>query len=329
MRTDRRNESISPIVHVRRLANRTARRAAEKLENIGSKLRGRNWGKTAAGRALIDAVLYPADIFKVASRYKDTFGRYPRLLRPSTFNEWLQTAKLIRRKRRYTQFADKLSVRDFVRERVGEEVLPRIYWSGTNLWDARQLSLPQKFAVKSNHGSGMNLLVSDRETFDWQEAQNLTQQWLASDYSKGVGEWQYRWIEPKIFIEEFLEDSAGQVPVDYKLFCFRGRVELIQVDCDRFTHHTRLMLDRRFNVLPFEFMYPKPDQTIYKPECLDQMIRIAETLSENEPFLRVDMYDLGRPIFGELTLHPEAGLGHFSPSEWDERLFAMLRMGNA
>ena len=54
------------------------------------------------------------------------------------------------------------------------------------------------------------------------------------------------------------------------------------------------------------------------------MREIAEVLAAGEPFLRVDLYDLGKPVFGELTLHPEAGIGQFAPPQWDERLGSLL-----
>jgi hypothetical protein len=54
------------------------------------------------------------------------------------------------------------------------------------------------------------------------------------------------------------------------------------------------------------------------------MVEIAECLSTGERFLRVDLYDLGQPFFGEITLTPEAGLGQFEPKEWDKRLGDLL-----
>ena len=42
-----------------------------------------------------------------------------------------------------------------------------------------------------------------------------------------------------------------------------------------------------------------------------------ERLADREPFVRVDLYDVGKPVFGELTLHRAAGLVHFEPSDWD------------
>jgi TupA-like ATPgrasp len=54
------------------------------------------------------------------------------------------------------------------------------------------------------------------------------------------------------------------------------------------------------------------------------MLRIAETLASDESFVRVDLYEIGRPIFGELTLHPAAGVMEFTPREWDLRLGQLM-----
>jgi len=97
-------------------------------------------------------------------------------------------------------------------------------------------------------------------------------------------------------------------------------VELLQVDFDRFTAHTRLLYDRNFNLLSVGFLYPRRHGSIKRPSCYAEMLCIAETLAADEPFLRVDLYEIGRPMFGELTLRPEAGLGKFAPPEWDLRL---------
>ncbi len=47
------------------------------------------------------------------------------------------------------------------------------------------------------------------------------------------------------------------------------------------------------------------------------MVGMAEALAGRESFIRVDLYDVGRPVFGELTLHPGAGLERFDPPEYD------------
>ena len=54
------------------------------------------------------------------------------------------------------------------------------------------------------------------------------------------------------------------------------------------------------------------------PDSLDEMILLAEKISRNHRFLRVDFYDVqGHIYFGELTFFPASGFGKFNPEEWD------------
>lgn len=294
------------------------------LERIGLAMKQRQLANYAVGRWLIDVVLWPSDLWKVCSDYNASFGRTPRLLKPQTFNEKLQYAKLFRRRNCYTQFADKIAVRDFVAKRIGFQYLTKILWIGSDLRSAKEASLPDRFVVKATHAWGTNIIVRDIRQFDWELAHQQTQNWLQYNHSVPYAEWQYRWILPKLFIEEYLEGENDDVLLDYKFFCFQGRVELLQVDFDRFTAHTRSLYDRNFNLLPVGFGYPRRYGSIRKPSCYAEMLRIAETLAADESFIRVDLYDIGRPIFGELTLSPEAGHGKFSPPEWDLRLGQLM-----
>jgi hypothetical protein len=51
------------------------------------------------------------------------------------------------------------------------------------------------------------------------------------------------------------------------------------------------------------------------------MMLLAEKLSKNLPFLRVDFYEINNKIyFGELTFYPASGFSKFEPDEWDEKL---------
>jgi TupA-like ATPgrasp len=217
-------------------------------------------------------------------------------------------------------YADKIAAREYVAAKVGAQYLTQVFWVGTDIRRAQEKRLPGRFVVKANHLSGANKVVTDVLQFDWDAAHRLTQQWLEEDHSVYFAEWQYRWIEPCLFVEEFVESASGNVPVDYKFFCFHGRAEIVQVDSDRFTNHTRSLYDREFNLLPVVLDYPRaknPMHAIARPKCFDEMRHVAERLADREPFLRVDLYDAGKPVFGELTLHPGAGLKKFDPPEYD------------
>lgn len=294
-----------------------AARAVAASEAVGRRLARTPLRRSALGRHLVDLVLWPSDCSKVRWEFFKVFRRSPRLLAPRTFNEYLQASKLFRRRPSYVRFADKIAVREYVAARIGPQYLTRLYWTGTDLTAAAGLSLPPRFVVKANQGSGTNLIVTNAARFDWAEAARQAAGWLRHDHSVYFAEWQYRWVPPALLIEEFLEGPGGSVPLDYKFFCFRGRVQFVQVDFGRFGRHTRSLYDREFRLLPVGLHYPRHPDAADPPANFALMRRLAEQLSAGEPFLRVDLYDVGRPVFGELTLHPGAGLERFDPPEWD------------
>ena len=60
-----------------------------------------------------------------------------------------------------------------------------------------------------------------------------------------------------------------------------------------------------------------------QPAAWRSMIRIAEILSENIPFVRIDFYEIQHKIyFGEFTFYPGSGWEEFKPESWD------LKLGN-
>ena len=57
------------------------------------------------------------------------------------------------------------------------------------------------------------------------------------------------------------------------------------------------------------------------------MFALAEILSKNEPFLRVDFYNVnGRILFGELTFYPTSGLGKWTTEEADMKIGKYLKL---
>ena len=70
--------------------------------------------------------------------------------------------------------------------------------------------------------------------------------------------------------------------------------------------------------------YPPYEGEVAAPPHFMEMRRIAEALAGDEVFLRVDLYNVGRPVFGELTLHPDAGQMAFNPAVWDARFGSLM-----
>jgi TupA-like ATPgrasp len=268
----------------------------------------------------------------IIRKFKDVHGRFPNVLWPTTFNERVTRKMIFDRRPILTAFADKLRVRDYVAATIGPDYLPEIYYITEDPSDIPFQSLPEQFVIKANHGSGWNIIVKNRAQIHEEEIIRTTKNWLAQNYYYEDREWCYKNIKPKIFIERFLETPDQDVPEDYKLFTFNGRVEFIQVDMDRFTGHKRNVYDRAWRRLDIRFGYPNIEREIPSPKALEEMIGCAERLGAGLDFIRADFYYVdSRLIFGEITNFPEAGHGQFSPADAD-RVFgnkwaANLRRG--
>src|ERR671933_2766942 len=100
-------------------------------ERVGKSLKRRSWSRLPIGNVIVDILLWPSDCLKIHRKYRQVFGQKPKLLFPQTFNEKLQHRKLFCRQSIHTVFADKIAVRDYVKQRLGSDVLTKIYWIGT------------------------------------------------------------------------------------------------------------------------------------------------------------------------------------------------------
>jgi len=181
---------------------------------------------TTARAVLPEAVRIPA---WVVWRYAQRFGVLPNLLAPKTFNEKILHRILFDRRPILTTLQDKYAVREYVRARIGAHVLPEMYWATNDPSTIPFDTLPRKFVVKPTHASGWAELVVDKASVNPRALVETCRGWLRQNYYYAEGEWVYKNIEPRIIVEEFIDDGTGSVPTDYKLFVFDGRVELIAI----------------------------------------------------------------------------------------------------
>jgi hypothetical protein len=264
------------------------------------------------------------DYRRIRWMYKHAFGELPNLRNPQSINEKIQRYKLVARDSRMPKRADKVLVKEFVRDRLGDEWIVPTLWHGPGLPLRQERNWPIPFVVKCNHGSAMNVFVRCADELNWSRIESLCDAWLTqTHYGDWGGEWVYSKIKPQVLVEPFINELS-ELPTDYKLWTFSGRVGFIQVDTDREVAHKRTMFDRDWNRLPFTTGYPVDDREIARPASLARMIDAAEVLSESMPFVRADFYDIaGRPIFGELTYYPDSGTARFEPPEYDRQVSAM------
>lgn len=107
---------------------------------------------------------------------------------------------------------------------------------------------------------------------------------------------------------------------DYKFFCFNGQPFCVQVDSGRYNEHHQNFYDMDWKSLGVHCPYPE-GEVVDKPINFEKMKQLAALLSEEFPFIRVDLYDVGeRVYFGELTFYPSSGYGLFKPDIFDSIL---------
>lgn len=184
--------------------------------------------------------------------------------------------------------------------------------------------LPDKFVLKANHGSGMNLIVKDKSRLNMAKAKKMISEWMNTPYAYSNGfELQYKNIPRKIIAEQYIEEMDGNL-YDYKIHCFMGKPTYIQVIGDRnMEKHTGFQgfFDTNWNLQDFtEGSYPVYGRKLPRPGKLGEMLGIAEKLAREFQYVRVDLYCIEDNIkFGELTFTPASGVHlNWKPEETDE-----------
>ena len=190
----------------------------------------------------------------------------PNLIRPKTFNEKVLYRKLFDRRPLLSMFADKYTVREYVAEKVGAHILPELYHTTTEPETIPFDTLPDRFVLKPTHGSGWVELVPDKAKIDQEALIKICKNWLSQNYYKSNREWVYKDIQPRIMVQEFIEDGHGLTPNDYKLFVYNGVTAFIQVDTSRFNGHIRDFYNVKWKKLPLYLTYENANIAFPRPE---------------------------------------------------------------
>ena len=256
--------------------------------------------------------------------FKAKLGKELNLENPQSFNEKLQWLKLYDRNPLYTITSDKYAVREYIKEKIGEDhLVPLIgVWDDPDEIDFDKL--PEQFVLKCNHNSGLGMCIcKDKSKLDINKVKSNLKKGLNEDYYKKFREWQYRDINRKIICEKFLSDGRPGGLMNYKIYCFEGNPKIIHLSKEIEDGSTRrYFLDTDWNQLPISrpgyISFEIPPE---KPENIDELLDTARILAKGFPFIRVDLYVVDRTIyFSELTLDPCGGFGPFTPEKWDSKI---------
>lgn len=250
------------------------------------------------------------------------------LKNPKTFNEKLQWLKLYNRKPIHTTMVDKIAVKDYVSAAIGEEYVVKTLGVWDRFEDIDFDNLPDKFVLKCNHDSGSVVLCRDKATFDKEQARDVLTRGLGNNAYYYGREWPYKNVKPRIFAETFMQDAEYDFLPVYKIFCFNGQPKIIQtIQNDKQPNETVDYFDTDWKQLDIRQDFPNSACPVDRPEKLGEMLELAERLSAEESFLRVDFYVVnGRIFFSEFTFFTDSGFGQFYPEKWDSILGEWLTL---
>lgn len=262
-------------------------------------------------RRLPDSAAVNIDYFRV-------FGRFPNLANPQRFSEKIQHLKLRDHDERTPELVDKVRVKEYVANAIGEDWLIPTLWHGEHLTENILRDMPMPAVVKANHSSAQVKFVTANSNLG--SVAREANAWLNYDHHVVHREWAYGNVRRELLIEPFIGE-AESVPDDYKFWVFDGAVRFIQVDHGRFNQHTRQFYSPSWKRLDLKMNYPDTPANAPAPSHLADMLAAASRLAKGFRFVRVDLYDTPqRPLFGELTFTPEAGLCRFEPAGFDLEL---------
>ncbi len=257
----------------------------------------------------------------IQEQFRHQTGYALNLRDPRAFNEKLQWFKLFYQHPLLTRCADKITVKDYVREKLGRDIcIPTLATYGS-AEEFNPDELPVPFVLKLNSGSGQVAICRERASFDLAATRCQLEKWLrpTSNHYFHSFEWSYKDIGSRIIAEPMIGEPS--MLTDYKFMCFNGEPRCLFTATNRTRGLYIDFFDLDWNHLPFTRLHPNSPAPIPRPEKLPEMLDIARTLAADFPFVRVDLYcQNGKIYFGELTFCPGGGLEPFSPRDWDRQL---------
>lgn len=258
--------------------------------------------------------------------YKSMSGHDINWENPQDISEKINWMKFYSDTSKWTELADKYKVRAYVESKGLKDILVKLYGVWERPEDIDFTSLPDSFVLKTNHACGTVLLVEDKNKLNFQETLETLRSWMKMRIGIETVEPHYLSIKPMIIAEEYL--NKGSQLIDYKLFTFRGKTELVMVCSNR-----KIGVSSNISLYTKDWVFcPERlgkchanDKVPYQscPSAFNKMKECAYILAEDFPFVRMDFYEVnGKVYFGEMTFTPKGG--YCSTLTMEEQ----LRLGN-
>lgn len=245
-----------------------------------------------------------------------------------------------------TIFSDKVQVKERVSDRIGYKYVVPNYAVLDNALDLEFSEYPREFVLKPSHASGAGFIIhegakrissplkNDGKTWGpYYEIhpddlginagfiEEKSTSWLNSIYAPGKG-FGYQSIPPRLIVEKYIPMHFDvERAHDFRFYTFHGKVKFFRAlpslnpNIPNFTYDE---YGKPLNVKLTRENHNFRGLNPVLPNEYQKMISLAEILSEDIDFVRVDLYLIeGKIYFSELTNYPFSGNLIFSPESYD------------
>ncbi|MGE6571698.1 ATP-grasp fold amidoligase family protein [Psychrobacter namhaensis] len=204
--------------------------------------------------------------------------------------------------------SDKYLLKSYVKSKVGDKYNVPTVAVFTSYEEMEEFKFPENCCIKPTNASQAVILRKNNEPINIEK----TKEWFKLDYYKLTRERNYKYLKPMVIIEPLIFDSKDLM--DYRFFCYNGKVKLICIDIGKYSGYKRIFYDRNWKKQDFSLHYPIYEGEINKPSNLNKMLEVAEILSSDFNFIRIDLYSDGiNCLVGEITNCHAAASQSFIP----------------
>lgn len=229
------------------------------------------------------------------------------------------------------QCYNKYEVRDYVSGKGLSYILNELYGVWDSIDEIPWDDLPDEYAMKLTNGYAGHVFKRKGKPFSIENAIKILNNTKKKFeyYYKITGDLFVAKTKQRIICERILHSNMGyESPEDYKFYCFNGEPLFVEFMAGR-TGETAFSYNEVFvdiNLNDRHDLEKTASIGNFKaPACFKEMIQIARILSEDFPFVRVDLYvENEKPIFGELTFTPT----HYQTKQSEIELGELLDISN-
>lgn len=270
----------------------------------------------------------------ISFRYYLRFRKRINWNNPKNLNEKILYLSIMTDTTMWTRLTDKYRVREYVEACGFKETLVELYGVWDNASDINFEKLPNAFVLKTNHGSGEIKLVHDKNLIDKEKLVSYFNKAISKPYGEIEAGKHYSRIKPciiaeQLLINDLLSKEYSKSVIDYKMWCFNGKVYYTWVCCNRNVHGAEVLLyDRDWQARPEYSVFTRHYQrgnVISRPENYDLMVKMSETLARPFPCVRVDLYNIGGKIyFGEMTFTSLGGMMNYFTNDFLDKAGSLI-----